>query len=266
VKFVTDQVDQAWHQNALEQRGMVPGEYAEHVNRITRVRLPALRVPFKNWEDAQQAETDERAALARSNRRTRRRLLPVTLVTPVLAVCGIVFVNLAGSHFGLSASGRTLLTIGLALGGLLTLGIRVGVWILARRAQGSRVNRASLVLKDQFRTLVTNLILEPAVTASLAIVWRDSAADLMRIQDGPELSAKADISNVVSTEAHSRLTIALNRRNGAAVGVAGPRGSGKTELARAFTELRPRRGHAQAARPPAAPGRRHDGGNHQPGR
>jgi hypothetical protein len=50
---------------------------------------------------------------------------------------------------------------------------------------------------------------------------------------------RADISNVVSTDAHSRLTIALNRRNGAAVGVAGPRGSGKTELARAFTELRP---------------------------
>jgi energy-coupling factor transporter ATP-binding protein EcfA2 len=32
----------------------------------------------------------------------------------------------------------------------------------------------------------------------------------------------------------------LNRKNGAAVGVAGPRGSGKTELARAFTELQPR--------------------------
>jgi ABC-type glutathione transport system ATPase component len=117
-------------------------------------------------------------------------------------------------------------------------GAVVGFWRLAR-AQGSRVNPASLVLEDQFRTLVTNLILEPAITASLAIVWKDSAADPVRIQDGPELSAKADISNVVSTEAHSRLTIALNRKNGAAVGVAGLRGSGKTELARAFTELRP---------------------------
>jgi len=238
LKFVMDQVDQAWDQNALEQRGVVRSEYVEHVNRITRVRLPALRVPFKNWEDAQQAENDERAALARSNRRTRRRLLPVIVVAAVATVGVVVYVNLAGSRNGLSASRQTLLTITVILGGLSTMSLGVGVWVRIR-LKDSRVNRASLVLQDQFRTLVTNLILEPAVTASLAIVWKDSAADTVRIQDGPELSAKADISNVVSTEAHSRLTIALNRRNGAAVGVAGPRGSGKTELARAFTELRP---------------------------
>lgn len=187
VRFVVAQVDRTWAKDMVEQRGVLRTEYAEHVDRITRLRLPTLRVPFKNWADAQQDEETDRAAIE-STRRRRRRLI------------------------GLFRRDRT---------------------------QGAHVSRASYVLEDQLRTLVTNLILEPAFTAALAIIWKDSAADPVRIQDGPELSAKAGISNVVTTEAHGRLTIALNRRNGAAVGLAGPRGSGKTELARAVTELRP---------------------------
>jgi tetratricopeptide (TPR) repeat protein len=186
-RFVVEQVDRTWAKGMVEQRGVLRTEYAEHVDRITRLRLPTLRVPFKNWADAQQDEETDRAYVE-STRRRRRRLI----------------------------------------------GLFRRDW-----AQGAHVSGASYVLEDQLRTLVTNLILEPAFTAALAIIWKDSAADPVRIQDGPELSAKADIGNVVTTEAHSRLTIALNRRNGAAVGLAGPRGSGKTELARAFTELRP---------------------------
>ena len=236
VTFVMGQVDQTWDQNALGQRGVVRSEYVEHVKEITRLRLPVLRVPFNNWEDAQRAEDAERGDIRRSIRRNRR-FLPISIFFSLdLAALGVVVY-----HFGRRISFLTpkeflILT--------LTAAVSVaanGIVIYRGPPSGVRspVNRGSFVLEDQFRTLVTNLVLEPAITASLAIVWKDSAADLVRIQDGPELSAKADISNVVSTEAHSRLTIALNRKNGAAVGVAGPRGSGKTELARAFTELRP---------------------------
>jgi Flp pilus assembly protein TadD/energy-coupling factor transporter ATP-binding protein EcfA2 len=236
VTFVMGQVDQTWDQNALEQRGVVRSEYVEHVNRITRLRLPVLRVPFNNWEEAQRVGDAERVEIRRSMRRNR-------LVLPISIVVTLQFAGLGAAVYYL---GRriTFLTPEefLILALVAAVAVAANGIVIYRGPPGgvhSRVNRASLVLEDQFRTLVTNLVLEPAITASLAIVWKDSAADLVRIQDGPELSAKADISNVVSTEAHSRLTIALNRKNGAAVGVAGPRGSGKTELARAFTELRP---------------------------
>jgi len=235
VKFVLDQVDQFWEQNALEQRGILPSEYVEHVNRITRLRLPALRVPFKNWTDAQQGEDAERDAVAQQDR-LRARL--VRVVGGYAVVSFIANFVLLLTPFRPVAAQYVLFFSWLA-GGIIAVFEGYGIRVRRVHAEAKGVTRASYVLADKFRTLVTNLILEPAVTASLAIIWKDSAADPVRIQDGPELSAKADISNVVSTGAHTRLTIALNRRNGAAVGVAGPRGSGKTELARAFTEPRP---------------------------
>jgi Flp pilus assembly protein TadD len=242
VKFVMDQVDQTWDQNALEQRGVVRSEYVEHVNRMTRLRLPVLRVPFNNWEDAQQGESFVRASRERARSRQRRLLILGGVLGTASLTAAFLAANLS-SQLGISRTEQNIIVIGSAVVCATVAGVLVWApaWFTRRQARAVRVpvSRASFVLEDQFRTLVTNLILEPAITASLAIVWKDSAADLVRIQDGPELSAKADISNVVTTEAHSRLTIALNRRNGAAVGVAGPRGSGKTELARAFTELRP---------------------------
>jgi len=231
VRFVVEQVDRTWATDMVEQRGVLRTEYAEHVDRITRLRLPALRVPFKNWADAQQDEGIDRAAFE-SRRRRRRRILLLSEVLLLVVAAGIFLVAFLRRQVGISLSaGITSLSVA---------GVVVVLLLVWRdMTLDVQVSRASYVLEDQLRTLVANLILEPAFTAALTIIWKDSAADPVRIQDGPELSAKADISNVVTTEAHSRLTIALNRRNGAAVGVAGPRGSGKTELARAFTELRP---------------------------
>ena len=237
VRFVMEQVDRTWAKDMIEQRGVLRIEYAEHVDHITRLRLPALRVPFKNWADAQQDEETDRAAFERTGRR-RRWLIGLFTVLFFVASTGLIVVAVLGGQLHLSSVAKeaTLLSLSAAGTGFLLS----DVYLISQGwTQGSPVSRASFVLEDQLRTLVTNLILEPAFTAALTIIWKDSAADPVRIQDGPELSAKADISNVVTTEAHSRLTIALNRRNGAAVGLAGPRGSGKTELARAFTELRP---------------------------
>jgi len=232
VRFVREQVDRTWATDMAEQRGVLRTEYAEHVDRITRQRLPALRVPFKNWADAQQDEGIDRVAFE-SRRRRRHRIWLLCEVLVLMVAAGSFLVGFLDRQLGASLS-AVLVSVG-ALG--LVVAVLLLVWLDMTR--DVPVSRASYVLEDQLRTLVTNLILEPAFTAALTIIWKDSAADPVRIADGPELSAKADISNVVTTEAHSRLTIALNRRNGAAVGVAGPRGSGKTELARAFTELRP---------------------------
>jgi tetratricopeptide (TPR) repeat protein len=237
VSFVMEQVDRTWAKDMVEQRGVLRTEYAEHVERITRLRLPALRVPFRSWADERQEALTQ---LAVSRRRLRRggRLTALSSALFLVLGTGFLIVGFFGSKLGLSRAGQNAGLIGFIAGVLVVLVIS---FVATRRylRPPVQVSQASLVLEDQLRTLVANLILEPAFTAALTITWKDAGADPVRIQDGPELSAKADIGNVVTTEAHSRLTIALNRRNGAAVGVAGPRGSGKTELARAFTELRP---------------------------
>ncbi|MGH3402834.1 MAG: tetratricopeptide repeat protein [Streptosporangiaceae bacterium] len=112
---------------------------------------------------------------------------------------------------------------------------RLGLRFRGRAA----LSPASLILEDQLVSLMTNLVLEPAEAAALEVSWKDSADDRVSVQDGPELSAKAELANLITTDANTRLAKAVNRRYGAAVALAGPRGCGKTELARRFTELQP---------------------------
>jgi tetratricopeptide (TPR) repeat protein len=234
LSYVRVQVELTWDQDALGQRGVNRNDYDAHVERITRLRLPALRVPFKNWKDTEKSEHE---AMVRKARVYPFGLGRRLFISAVFLANAVVALALGISRFGFPDL-RYLFYVLAAILLLSSVSVLIDP-IQARIPVRVPVNQPSDVLAEQFRTLVTNLILEPAVTASLAVIWKDSSADPVRIQDGPELSAKADISNVVSTEAHDRLTIALSRKNGAAVGVAGSRGSGKTELARAFTELRP---------------------------
>ena len=233
--YVRVQVELTWDQDALGQRGVNRNDYDAHVERITRLRLPALRVPFKNWKDAEKSEHEAAVRSARLFPSGFGRRLFVSFGVIVNVVVVLAF----GSQLGFPTALRYALAAGLLLFSVSVLIDPSLARFQARLPARIPVNRPSDVLAEQFRTLVTNLILGPAITASLAVIWLDSSADPVRVQDGSELSAKADISNVVSTEAHDRLTIALSRKNGAAVGVAGSRGSGKTELARAFTESRP---------------------------
>jgi Flp pilus assembly protein TadD len=114
--------------------------------------------------------------------------------------------------------------------------------ILVRRAEEERARRRSSrlpagLLRERLDTLISDLVLEPAITAALGVVWRDAARDIVAIEDGATLSTKAEPDNFVPTDAFNHLTTAVYRHHGAAVGLAGPRGSGKTELARAITEL-----------------------------
>jgi Flp pilus assembly protein TadD len=114
VKSVREQVDRAWDQNALEQRGVVRSEYVEHVDRITRLRLPVLRVPFKNLEDAQRAEAPQRAYIERLNRRRRRRNR-LGLVSAIVIVAAAIPINLYWSRLGLSNTQRSIILTGLGV-------------------------------------------------------------------------------------------------------------------------------------------------------
>ena len=73
------------------------------------------------------------------------------------------------------------------------------------------------------------------MTQAIAVEWGDPATERVAFSDGAELSSTSQPRQVISTEAGRRLAIALSRRFGSAVGLAGARGAGKTELARSVS-------------------------------
>ena len=116
--------------------------------------------------------------------------------------------------------------------------LTVSVWaVKGPHRPSSQTSKTSYLLDDQFSDLVRDLILQPAVSAAFEIQWLDSSVDEVRVQDGASLSSKADRQHIVATSAYNRVSVALTRRNGCSIGVAGPRGCGKTELARTFTDF-----------------------------
>jgi energy-coupling factor transporter ATP-binding protein EcfA2/tetratricopeptide (TPR) repeat protein len=219
--------DRASYRTRLEQQRIDWSFYIECVKKLANEQVPDLRVPYRNWSKAQ---SEEDAARKRYSSLVRRSLLWFTSTAVSLAG------NVAFIDTGLVAVGTVFSLVFLIS---FVFSVRYGIKMVRARRQLGQLKKISPVAVDKLTTLVINLILEPAITASLQIIWSDSQTDRVRILDGAELSAKAQVNNLVSTAANNRLAIALSRSHGAAVGIAGPRGSGKTELARAFTELRP---------------------------
>ncbi|HEV2071262.1 MAG TPA: P-loop NTPase fold protein [Acidimicrobiales bacterium] len=88
---------------------------------------------------------------------------------------------------------------------------------------------------DDFDALIEATVLAPAETRALTVLWSAADDEIVVMEDGPLLSSKAETGNILETAASRRLAVALQRRLGSAVGIAGSRGSGKTELVRHFT-------------------------------
>ena len=220
----------------LQRDGVDLGEYRDHVPQIARVQLPNLRTAYHCWLEARRREESERRDMHSSSRTYWLKAVGVWCILAVILAAGVrVF---AGQTPGWPEGLRRLAEV--ASLAIVVLGTSLQAFYFWRvRQERPRSSRASLIFEDQLATLVSNLVLKPAKIAALQISWKDSAIDRVIVRDGPELSAKAERANLISTDANSRLDIALSRNYGAAVALAGPRGSGKTELARTSTELRP---------------------------
>ena len=220
----------------LQRDGVDLGEYRDHVPQIARAQLPNLRTAYHAWLEARRREESERREMHSFSRTYWLKAAGVWCILAAILSAGVwIF---AGKTPGWPAELRRLAE-GASLA-IVILGIFLQAFYYWRaRQERPRSSRASLIFEDQLATLVSNLVLKPAKIAALQISWKDSAVDRVIVRDGPELSAKAERANLISTEANSRLDIALSRNHGAAVALACLRGSGKTELARRSTDLRP---------------------------
>jgi hypothetical protein len=86
---------------------------------------------------------------------------------------------------------------------------------------------------DQFRAVASALVLEPAALQAQRVEWGDPDLEVVTVTNTDRLSAKADRGMLVFTEASRRTRLALARERGAAVGLAGSRGVGKSEILQA---------------------------------
>jgi Flp pilus assembly protein TadD/energy-coupling factor transporter ATP-binding protein EcfA2 len=236
VDYACDLADQLSDKRDLQRRGIAWHEYRDYVAKISESEAAKIRPAFRDWSEAETGEETESEAAHPTRRSNRVRLIgSLCLLAAALATGGTL---LTGSAPALGQEARHL-TEGLSLT-VATLGVLLPViyFLRSRRVKPQPI-RLSSPLESQLASLISNLVLKPAAAAALQVNWKDSAVDRVSIRDGEELSAKAELADLISTKANKDLARALCRRNGAAVALAGPRGSGKTELARIFTELSP---------------------------
>jgi hypothetical protein len=160
--------------------------------------------------------------------RFRRRQQVAVAVTLAVAVGAAVLGLSLGSTPGAIAGALAVALVG---------GVAIGV--LQRQQQQAEIELVShhggSVRGAQLDEVVDQTILDPAESRALAVEWGDPATEQVTLTDGAELSTAADTDQTISTEASRRVALALSRRFGSAVGLAGPRGVGKTEIARSFT-------------------------------
>lgn len=104
----------------------------------------------------------------------------------------------------------------------------------AQKASGDSVTAESLrrSLRDQLRSLVVI----PAVERAISFNFIAPTADIINITDAPSLSSLVESSGRIQTGSYRDVFMHLRRFGGAAIGLAGSRGAGKSELLRAFCE------------------------------
>ena len=215
--------------DSYDTEGLTAEEYTASVERLLHNQIHNLRTPYAEW----------RKSVAPYERMIQRRLHALVwffgsiafIIIANIAEMGITEDNRTGHQSNVISSHVDLLNVFLVV-------LAVSIWIMkGPHRTSSRTSKASYLLDDQFADLVRNLVLQPAVSAAFEVKWLDSSHDEVRVRDGSNLSSKADRNHIVATSAYNRVSVALTRRNGCSIGVAGPRGSGKTELARTFTDF-----------------------------
>jgi Flp pilus assembly protein TadD len=236
VSHACDMAEQLSDKHELQRLRIAWHEYKDHVAEIAESELSNLRAPYSDWSEARSSEETGLDNAHFPPRSYRIRIIgSLCLLAAALAAGG----SLVTDSIPRLPSETRVIAEFLSLAAAV-LGVAVPTIYFRRNRQGRPLPlRASLALEEQLASLITNLVLEPAKTAAIQVRWKDSAVDRVHVRDGDELSAKAEGTNLVATSAKIRLAKLLSEPHGAAVGLAGPPGSGKTELARAFTELRP---------------------------
>ena len=226
---VLDMAQAVLDSGSFDIQGLTAEEYIASVKRVLHGQIYNLRAPYTEW----------RKSAAPYERRTQQRLRMLVWLFGAMAFTVIVnIVEVGITQIDLLGRFSKIISSHVAGINLFFILVTASVWaIKGPHRTSSQSSKTSYLLDDQFSDLVRDLILQPAVSAAFEIQWLDSSVDEVRVQDGTSLSSKADRQHIVATSAYNRVSVALTRRNGCSIGVAGPRGCGKTELARTFTDF-----------------------------
>jgi len=88
----------------------------------------------------------------------------------------------------------------------------------------------------QLSAFLRSIVVVPAIVRSSGITLRDAGSDVVEISEAPNLSVRITAENRIQTRAFRKVVVSLGRTGGVALGIAGTRGIGKSELLRAFCE------------------------------
>ena len=228
VKYVQDEAGKASSLPSWPRRGISRLAYDRQVTDITQAKLPDIRSAYRAWSDARRREET-----SRRKRHSWARGLPqvvgdMFLITLALAAAALL-------HRGVirvdTLEERHIAEAACLTAGVLCASLLVHLATTAWRAK--HMVKPLVVLEEQLRSLIADLVIDPSI-AALATSYQDSAVDQVTVGG---LNPKAEGNHLISTAAEGEIVELLRHPSGASLAIAGPRGSGKSELVRTFTEL-----------------------------
>jgi hypothetical protein len=217
-------------QRLLEVEGVEPESFLHSAESFIDRSRSDLDAAWAQLETAKQAH--EAALESRSVTWSENILISSALVF-ALALIALIGTFIAKKFFGIFDAVPYTPFVWSFYGSLLLYGVASMVDRRLRRtlrAPAVAFERAS----TEYDRKIFSLVAVPAARAMQSARFVSPTGDIMRITDAPELSAQIDEDGRIQTRAFRRVFINLRRVGGATVGVAGPRGVGKTELLRSF--------------------------------
>lgn len=169
-----------------------------------------------------------------TSRKSRRIWFLISLAGVAMTVAGLVFLGGAARIVVAVLGAVPILAIAVLTSyNVLTRGRLDAKRAEAAEEEGRRAairNRAAGARSRLFRAL-EDAAFQPAERALVPPEWGDPGSEIVRFADGPALSSKSSDEQYVATAAHAQVSLALTRSGGSTIGLSGPRGAGKTELA-----------------------------------
>jgi hypothetical protein len=90
--------------------------------------------------------------------------------------------------------------------------------------------------RSRFNEQLRSLVILPGIERATRVRFVAPSADPVLVTEAPALASRINADRRIETESYRLVLTGLNRPGGATIGLAGTRGSGKSELLRAFCE------------------------------
>lgn len=218
-----------------EERGAVAGAtlplYLASVEELTRQNASSLSTFFQ--ELLQKRDAASRAQEAISPDWQRPRTYPWLLLLPGVILASWMFVYRGSPLWIWLLAPAVLVTAW-----ILWREVRASKWRVRReraKAEAAQPQAEFDLVEQQFARALQETVLTPAFPRAVAVKWSPHG-QVVSVDDDRSISTKIDPGSLVTTSASTRVALALLRKEGTAIGVAGQRGAGKTQLVQNFAQ------------------------------